>query len=113
MLKAAQDAASFCQGFTVESLRADRVRALAVIRCLEIVCDAAEKMTSDFKKTNQNIPWRIMAHMRKRLSQLYFSIDLSVILETTQQELPHLITALTAAIVAEEKDGASDSDAPV
>jgi len=102
MLKAAQDASSFCEGYTVESLRADRVRALAVIRCLEIVGDAAEKMTADFKSANQNIPWRVIAQMRKRLTQLYFSIDLSVILETTQQELPPVIADLTAAIQTEE-----------
>jgi len=111
MLKAAQDAVSFCQGQTVGTLRADRTRALAAIRCLEIVCDAAEKMTPDFKKANQNIPWRIIAHMRKRMSQLYFSIDLSVILETTEHELPHLITDLTAAIVAEEKEDAAATEA--
>ena len=106
ILKAAQDATAFSQGFTVETLRADRLRALAVIRCLEIVGDTAEHITPAFREAHAKIPWRILVHMRHRLAQLYFSVDLALILETTQQELPSVIADLTAAIAEEEKEDA-------
>jgi len=111
MLKAAQDAVLFCQDYTVETLRSDRMRALAVIRCLEIIGDVATSVTPALKQANRSIPWRALAQMRKRLSQLYFSTDLAVVLETCQHELPAIIAELTKIIGVEESKTATGTEA--
>jgi uncharacterized protein with HEPN domain len=111
MLKAAQDAVLFGDGYTPETLRSDRMRALAVIRCLEIIGDVAATVKPNSKVTYPKIPWRLLVHMRSRLTHLYFSTDLAVVLETCQHELPDIISELTAMIAAEETEVGTEKSA--
>lgn len=51
-----------------------------------------------------------MANMRNRLIHAYFSIDLTVLLETSQQDLPPLIVDLELILSAEDKEVEWNSD---
>jgi uncharacterized protein with HEPN domain len=53
MLDAAEDACLFCDGQTVETLQTDRMRSLAVVRCFEIIGEAATRITPEFKATGR------------------------------------------------------------
>ena len=104
-MDAAKEAVEFCVGQTQESMEVDRMRALAVTRCFEIIGEAAATVTPEFKAAYSSLPWRIMTGMRNRLVHAYFSIDLSIILETARQDLPPLITELEAVLAAEQEKG--------
>jgi len=78
------------------------MRSLALVRCLEIIGEAAATISPEFKASHPHIPWRIMANMRNRLIHAYFSVNLSIVLETSQQDLPPLIADLTAILDVEE-----------
>lgn len=69
----------------------------AVIRNIEIIGEAAHNIDQrhpQFAAEHANIPWEDMYWMRNRLSHGYFSVDLDVIWNTIQHDLPELQTLL-------------------
>ncbi len=101
ILDAAREAISFALGQTREDLEADHMRALAITRLLEIVGEAATTMSPELKAAHPEIPWRVMAATRNRLIHAYFSVNLQIVLDTTQVDLPPLITSLEAMLSSE------------
>ena len=101
ILDAAREAITFAQGQTLESLEADRMRSLAIIRLIEIIGEAATTMSPEMKTAHPEIPWRIMAATRNRLIHAYFNVNLQIVLDTTQIDLPPLIADLEALVVSE------------
>ena len=98
MADAAREAVAFAQGHTMESLQEDRMRTLAVTRLFEIIGKAATTVSAKLKAAQPQIPWRVMAGMRNRLIHAYFGVDLAVVLNTAQGDLPLLIPALEALL---------------
>ena len=70
MLEAAEDAVNFAHDRMREDLDRDRMLALAIIKSIEIIGEAASKITEDFKSTHGNIPWDDIVNMRHRLTLL-------------------------------------------
>ena len=62
----------------------------AVIRNFEIIGEATKKISPDFKKVNFEVPWKEMAGMRDKLIHDYIGVDIQVIWDTIQQDLPNL-----------------------
>lgn len=65
----------------------------AVIRNIEIIGEAArniEKHYPDFTSSHNDVPWEDMYWMRNRVSHGYFSVDLEVIWNTIQRDIPEL-----------------------
>lgn len=65
----------------------------AVIRNIEIIGEAArniEKHHPEFASEHPNVPWEDMYWMRNRVSHGYFSVDLEVIWNTIQRDIPEL-----------------------
>jgi len=84
ILDAAREAVAFAQGQTFESLEADRMRSLAIVRLMEIIGEAATTMSAEMKASYPEIPWRVMAATRNRLIHAYFNVNLHIVLGTTQ-----------------------------
>ena len=62
----------------------------AVVRQLEIIGEAAKKISTSLRDQHAHIPWKKMAGFRDVLIHDYMGIDLNVVWETTQQNLPEL-----------------------
>lgn len=65
----------------------------AVIRNIEIIGEAAhniEKHHPDFADQHPDVPWEEVYLMRNRVSHGYFSVDLEVIWNTVQRDIPEL-----------------------
>lgn len=65
----------------------------AVIRSIQIVGEAANKVRSvdpDFAAQRSDIPWDLMYGMRNRIVHDYFEVDLEVVWQTVQRDLPVL-----------------------
>ena len=65
----------------------------AVIRNIEILGEAARNMTryhSDFVAIHASIPWNDIYLMRNQISHGYFTVDLAIIWNTIQKDLPWL-----------------------
>ena len=62
----------------------------AVVRCLEIVGEAASKISEDLKNNSKDIPWVEITGMRNKIIHEYMSIDYNVVWDTVNKDLPLL-----------------------
>ena len=102
MLAAAKETMEFAAGKTRMDLEKDRLHMLAIIKSIEIIGEAASKVTETFKTENSNIPWNDIINMRNRLIHAYFDVNLDIVWQTVKTDLPDLIKALEEIIPPEE-----------
>ena len=98
MLDAAREAVSFAQGRTRDDLSTDRQLVLALVKDIEIVGEAATRITEPTRRSLPEIPWERIIGMRHRLVHAYFDINLDLVWKTVWEELPALIALLEASI---------------
>jgi len=98
MLDHAREAASLVKGKKRQDLDADRVLQLALVRLVEIVGEAAGRVSKDFQSKHPQIPWAQIVGTRNRLIHGYDIIDLDILWQTTTEDLPALIAELTRVV---------------
>jgi len=91
MLEASTEAQEFMKGISRESLPADRKTIQAVTRNLEIIGEAAAKLSKEFKEKHADIPWKDIVGMRNWLIHAYFDIDYNHVWNTVHEDIPVLI----------------------
>jgi uncharacterized protein with HEPN domain len=69
----------YIEGITYEDFCSDEKTADAVLRCLEIIGEAAKKVPSDFKEKHPEVKWREIE-----------GVDYTTIWEVVTKELPIL-----------------------
>lgn len=62
----------------------------AVIRRIEIIGEAVKNLPVEFKKKHPEIEWREIAGMRDKLIREYFGVNLDMVWETANRDLPEL-----------------------
>ena len=65
----------------------------AVIRNIEIIGEASNNITKcgpDFVKQHDEIPWAVIYAMRNRVSHAYHKVDLEIVWNMIQNDLPLL-----------------------
>lgn len=98
MLDAADDAARFVVGRTRKDLDSDRMLALALVKCIEIVGEAASRLSDAGKARAPSLPWPDIVGMRHRLIHAYYDVDLDRVWDTITVDLPVLTAALREAV---------------
>jgi len=101
MLDAAKEVMSFAKNKTRKDLDNDRMLTLSLVKSIEIIGEAASKVTDETKKRFPEIPWTNMIAMRNRLIHAYFDIDLDVLWGTIVDDLPPFIEDLEKTISSE------------
>lgn len=101
MIEAAESAAQFIAGRSRSELDTDRMLLFAVVRAIEVVGEAASKLSEEFRAAHPSIPWRAIIGMRNRLIHAYFDIDTETVWETTTQELPPILNQLRELVAAD------------
>jgi uncharacterized protein with HEPN domain len=101
MLDAAKEVMSFAKNKTRKDLDNDRMLTLSLVKSIEIIGEAASKVTDETKKRFPEIPWTNMIAMRNRLIHAYFDIDLDVLWGTIVDDLPPFIEDLEKIISSE------------
>lgn len=94
MLAAARDALAVVHGLTDEALLQERVRMLALERALEILGEAAGRVSPDLQGQHPAIAWRALKGQRNIIAHEYGRIDHRLLLRSVQERLPELVTHL-------------------
>ena len=102
MLDAARDAVGFARGRARSDLACDRQFALALVKCVEIVGEAASQVSGETHAEIPHLAWVDIINMRHRLVHAYYDINLGVLWSTVCEDLPQLIAALEAVPGIEE-----------
>ena len=102
ILIASRKAIEFVSNLTFQEFINSELHQNAVIRPLEIIGEAARKISGDTKSIYPQIPWGEMIGMRNRLIHEYLDIDLSTVWDTIQNDLPDLIFIIEPLIPPEE-----------
>lgn len=104
MIAAARAAIHDIEGMPRADFGADPVRGLGLVKCVEIVGEAAGRLSPAFRDRHAELPWGRIVGMRNRLVHAYFEVDDDQIWTTLTQDLPPLLARLEA-IVADEFGG--------
>jgi uncharacterized protein with HEPN domain len=94
MLDSAREAISFIKGRKRKDLDKDRMLELSLIKSVEIMGEAASKVTKKSRDEYPKIPWLNIIAMRNRLIHSYFDIDLDRGWDTVTDDLPPVIEVL-------------------
>ncbi|HEY1884483.1 MAG TPA: HepT-like ribonuclease domain-containing protein [Roseiarcus sp.] len=94
MLLAARDARVFVKGLDEAAFLASRLHQNAAIRSLEIIGEAAGKVSAATRATHPEIPWREITGMRHRLIHGYGDVRLDLFWIVLCDRLPPLLAIL-------------------
>ncbi len=80
----------FTQGMEYNDFIKDDKTIFAVVRALEVIGEAAKRISRSVKNRYPQIPWKDAAGMRDKLIHEYFGINLKVVWDTIKQDIPAL-----------------------
>jgi uncharacterized protein with HEPN domain len=98
MLDHAREAVAMTSGRTRGELDTDRQLNLSLVRLLEIVGEAAGRVSAEERGRHPDIPWPEIVGLRNRLIHGYDSVDFDILWQIVSDDLPALIAVLEKAI---------------
>ena len=98
MLDHARLAVAAADGRTRADLDADPVLAAALERFVEVIGEAATKVSQSVRDGMSEIPWREIIGMRNRLIHGYAAVDRDIIWTVVTEDLPSLIASLQSSL---------------
>ncbi|MDE2774818.1 MAG: DUF86 domain-containing protein [Chloroflexota bacterium] len=98
MLDHARLACQFAEGRTRDDIDSDDQFRLALDRAVEIVGEAACKISDELQAETPEIPWREIKGIRLIIAHRYDEIDHDVLWETVTEHIPPLIGQLEAIV---------------
>lgn len=78
---------TYLDGYEFEQFESDRKTVDAVVRNVEVIGEAANNLTEDFRSANPQIEWRKIIDTRHRIIHGYASVDVAIIWGITQSDL--------------------------
>lgn len=97
MLDSVKAILGFLRGKKRKDLDTDRLLLSGITRELEILGEAAGKISQTTKDLFPDIPWKQLVGMRNRLIHAYFDVDHDVLWSTITHDLPVLCKSLERA----------------
>jgi len=90
ILEAISEIEGMLAGIDLDLFTADKMRRMATERYLEVICEAARRLTDEVKRDAPNIEWQKMVDFGNRPRHAYHATDVRVIWEIIQDHLPPL-----------------------
>lgn len=98
MLEAARTAMMMVRNRKPEELKSNIELTLALMKAIEIIGEAASKVSAAFQEAQADVPWAEIVGMRNRLVHVYFDINLELLWKTVSEDLPPLAARLEAIL---------------
>jgi len=94
MLDYAREAVDLASSRRRTDLDTDRIFRFAMTHLVEIVGEAASRVSQAFRADHQGIPWKGIVGLRNRLIHGYSEVDLDILWDIMDSDLPALIAEL-------------------
>ena len=101
MREAAREALALIEGLSRADLDENRVLALALERLLEIVGEAANRLSPSLRSRHVHVKWKGPIGHRNQLAHGYDSVDRDLVWSILTTDLPQLERDVTAVLAAE------------
>jgi len=98
MLDYSREAVEIAKEATRTELDTNRLLELALVRLLELVGEAAGRVSPGAQANYSEIPWSLIVGMRNRLIHGYDAVDHDVLWDTLTEDLPRLIDELERTV---------------
>ncbi len=98
MLDHAIEAVEMCRGRSRADLDRDRMLNLALVRLVEIVGEAANRVSKQGQTDRPEVPWRAIIGMRNRIVHGYDGVNFDILWAVIRDDLPPLIESLRAIL---------------
>ena len=98
MVEATETALGFIAGRQRTDLDQDVMLRFALVRAIEVIGEAAGRVSAESRAAATTIPWSLIVAMHNRLIHAYFAIDRDILWRTATEELPALLPVLRALI---------------
>ncbi len=102
IIDAANEAVGYAEGREREDLDSDRQLVHSLVRCVEIIGEAASKVAPELRDAHPEVPWSRIVGMRNRLIHAYFDVNLAILWKTVNDELPSLIGTVEVILGQEQ-----------
>jgi uncharacterized protein with HEPN domain len=98
MIEATETALGFVTARQRADLNSDQMLLFALVRAIEVIGEAAGRVSETTREAAAEIPWSLIVSMRNRLIHAYFDVDNDVVWKTVAEELPVLLPKLRALV---------------
>jgi uncharacterized protein with HEPN domain len=96
LIEAGKAILSYVDNISFEEFKTDRMRQSAVIREFEIIGEAVGKLPDELKMSSPDVAWQDIKDFRNLLAHEYFGVDLEIVWQVVQADLPALIRQVEA-----------------
>lgn len=96
LIEAGKAILSYVDNISFEEFKTDRMRQSAVIREFEIIGEAVGKLPDELKMSSPDVAWLDIKDFRNLLAHEYFGVDLEIVWQVVQADLPALIRQVEA-----------------
>jgi uncharacterized protein with HEPN domain len=98
MLENARLAQHFMRGKSRDDLHSDTMLSYAVVRALEVIGEAANRVTAEIQAALPDIEWSNIIGMRNRMVHGYDKVNYDIVWTVVEDKLPPLIEQLVSAL---------------
>jgi uncharacterized protein with HEPN domain len=102
VLLAAHKVENFAGGVSWEEFEADDLLQNAVMHQIQIIGEAARRVSQRYKDSHPEIPWQMIIGMRNRLVHEYFDIIPKRVWDVVENSIPELIRLVEPLVPPDE-----------
>jgi len=88
--QAGQRIIRYTEGRERDEVYADEMRFDAVLHNLHVIGEAVKRLPETFRQRYSDVPWREIAGMRDFVAHAYFALDLEILWDAIQNDVPAL-----------------------
>lgn len=102
MLLAARKVLEFTRGVDWPRFERDELVQNAAMRQIQIIGEAASRVSPGYRNEHPEVPWRDIVGMRNRLVHEYFRILPGLVWEVVEKHIPELVRLLEPLVPPED-----------
>ena len=91
ILDSARKIKTYIEGVARDEFLCDTRLQDSIVRRLEIIGEAAARVSAESREKYPDIPWAAIRGMRNRMIHRYDDIDMGIVWETVRRDIPRLI----------------------